>query len=116
LSVANACALGKAEREHVGHGAGISAPIAAHHHSDEGAEAKAGKANCLDFCEKSSVGNPRLTVVDDGPSGATALPAAIWARLAPVVSRQSSNTAPRARPPRWRGTPPPRIAYQRWAL
>jgi len=113
MGVANACALG--EPVHHRSAAAATAPDDAaqkHHHGDE--QGDAAKVNCLDFCEKSSIGAPQVKAGD----GLTALGFALPASDFPSISGLAEPTV------RWlaidsphlRGGPPPRIAFQRLAL
>jgi hypothetical protein len=110
MGVANACALG--ESAHHRGDAKAAIGIAEHHYGDERGDST--KVNCLDFCEKSSVGAPLLKIGDDGSVLGLAMP--VSATLAvcdlpePTVGRLvvDSTHLP--------GGPPPRIAFQRFAL
>ena len=116
MSVANACALG----ESVHHrsdaammGASYDNDSQKHHHDDE--QGDTAKVDCLNFCEKSSIGAPQLKVVGDGLAAfGFALPVShtlsVAGQAEPTVGRLlvDSPTLP--------GGPPPRIAFQRLAL
>ncbi|MBN9203575.1 MAG: hypothetical protein J0H28_03670 [Methylibium petroleiphilum] len=114
MGVANACALG--EQAH--HRSDAATPVAAdavqkHQHGDE--QGDLAKVNCLDFCEKSSLGAPQLKVVGDGLAGlGFALPVSHTLSVAgqadPTVGRLMIDS------PTLPGGPPPRIAFQRLAL
>ena len=117
MGVANACALGEsthyrteAEAKAVAV-AVISLPE--HHHGDE--QGDAAKVSCLDFCEKSSIGAPQLKVVGDGVAAlGFALPVSgtlsVSGLAEPTVGRLVVDS------PHLPGGPPPRIAFQRFAL
>lgn len=114
MGVANACALG--EPVHHRSVAAVTAPDDAaqkHHHGDE--QGDAAKVNCLDFCEKSSVGAPQLKAVGDalGVLG-FALPAPRTFSVAPCAEHTVGQLLVDS--PHLRGGPPPRIAFQRLAL
>lgn len=66
MGVANACALG----EPAHHRSEVATTAAAdsvqkHQHGNE--QGDFAELNCLDFCEKSSIGAPQLKVADDSP-------------------------------------------------
>ena len=109
MGVANACALGDSV-----HHLTEAKAVAEHHHGDE--QGDAAKDNCLNFCEKSSVGAPQLKMLDDGLAalGSFALPVsdklAVSCLAEPAVGRLAVNS------PQLPGGPPPRIAFQRLAL
>lgn len=111
MGVANACALEESAHHHAD--AEVTASLPAHHHGDE--QGDSGKVNCLDFCEKSSIGAPQLKVVGDGLA-AFGLALTVSDTLAlsglsePTVARLVVNS------PHLPGGPPPRIAFQRLAL
>jgi len=114
MGVANACALG----EPVHHGSEVATTLATdavqkHQHGNE--QTDLAKVNCLDFCEKSSIGAPQLKVVGDGLAAlGFALPVAHTLSAAgqaePTVDRLVVDS------PNLPGGPPPRIAFQRLAL
>jgi hypothetical protein len=114
MGVANACALG--EQAH--HRSDAATPVAAdavqkHQHGDE--QGDLAKVNCLDFCEKSSLGALQLKVVGDGLAVlGLALPVSHALSVAgqpePMVVRLMVDS------PTLPGGPPPRIAFQRLAL
>lgn len=114
MGVANACALGEPAHHHSDAAATTSADtVPKHEHSNE--QGDLAKVNCLDFCEKSSIGAPPLKVVGDSLAALSfALPVAhtlsVAGQTAPTVGRLvvDSPTLP--------GGPPPRIAFQRLAL
>lgn len=111
MGVANACTLEESTHHHANAEAAVS--LAEHHHGDE--QDDSGKANCLNFCEKSSIAAPQLKVVDDGLAAfGLALTAfdtlAISGQCQPTVDRLMVNS------PHLPGGPPPRIAFQRLAL
>lgn len=111
MGVANACAVGGTTHHTDSLDGGRM--VNRHHHDDQ--DADQGRANCLDLCEKSSVGAPKLKVADEstavvwlpvlvsGPVGVIKLPEV-------VPDRQPPDT------PHLRGSPPLRVAYQRLAL
>ena len=111
MGMANACALGESAHHH----AGVSAATGAseHHHGDE--QGEPAKVNCLDFCDKSSIGAPQLKVVGDGLATlGFALPVShilsVAGQALPALGRLAVDS------PHLRGGPPPRIAFQRLAL
>ena len=113
MGVANACALG--EQAH--HRSDAATPFGAdavqkHQHGDE--QGDLAKVNCLDFCEKPSLGAPQLKVVGDGLAAlGFALPVSHTLSVAgqadPAVGRLmvDSPTMPGGPPPRQRTTGPP---------
>lgn len=114
VGVANACALGEAAH-HRSNAATTTATDAgpAHQHGNE--KADPAKVNCLDFCEKSSIGAPQLKVVGDGVAAlGFALPVSHVLSVAgptePTVGRLVVDS------PHLPGGPPSRIAFQRLAL
>jgi len=109
--VANACALGEAAYDVATTAANLDSQV--HHHGDEHDDAA--KVNCLDFCEKSSVGAPQLKAVGDGFGLlGFALPVSgilsVSGPAEPVVGRLEVDSS------HLPGGPPPRIAFQRLAL
>lgn len=113
MSVANACALG----ESVHHRSDAAMTAASHdsqkhHHDDE--QGDTAKVNCLNFCEKSSVGAPQLKVVDDLSTLGFALLASgtlsVSGLAEPTIGQLVVDS------PHLRGGPPPRIAFQRLTL
>ena len=114
MGVANACALG--EQAHHRSDAATTAVldlVQKHQHGNE--QRDLAKVNCLDFCEKSSVGAPQLKVVGDGLAAlGFALPVSHTLSVAgqadPTVGRLMVDS------PTLPGGPPPRIAFQRLAL
>jgi hypothetical protein len=114
MGVANACALG----EPAHHRSEVATTAAAdsvqkHQHSNE--QGDFAELNCLDFCEKSSIGAPQLKVADDSLVVlGFALPAsgdwALWGWTEPSIDqlRVDSPVLP--------GGPPPRIAFRRLTL
>jgi hypothetical protein len=112
--VANACALGEsADHER---GGDTAFAIGEHHHDGHaGHDSGQGKANCLNFCEKSAVGAPKLTVADDG-AAKVGLPALLSARVGVIELPAPLPVRVRADSLNLRGSPPLRIALQRLAL
>jgi len=115
MSVANACALG----ESVHHRSDAAMTAASHdsdsqkhHHDDE--QGDTAKVDCLNFCEKSSIGAPQLKVVDD----LSTLGFALLASNTLSVSGLAEPTAGQlvVDSPHLGGGPPPRIAFQRLTL
>jgi hypothetical protein len=114
MGVANACALG----EQAYHRSDAATAVASdavqkHQHGDE--QGDLAKVNCLDFCEKSSIGAPQLKVVGDGLAAfGFALPVShvlsVVGQAEPTVGRLVVDSAYLP------GGPPPRIAFQRLAL
>ncbi len=111
MGIANACSLGEStHRTDTLRGAGT---VASQVHGHEDGEQS--KANCLDFCEKSSIGALQLKVVGDSY-------AALGLAL-PVSGALSVIEAPEAvvgrlfvDSPHLPGGPPLRIAFPRRAL
>jgi hypothetical protein len=114
MGVANACALGEsADHER---GGDTAFAIGEHHHDGHaGHDSGQGKANCLNFCEKSAVGAPKLTVADDG-AAKVGLPALLSARVGVIELPAPLPVRVRADSLNLRGSPPLRIALQRLAL
>jgi hypothetical protein len=108
MGVAHACALGTSAH----HTVGTSAKVVAQGHDDQNGDEK--HANCLDFCEKSSIGAPKLKVDVSVALGLAALPVADRASMIvlppPLVGLRAAAS------PYLRGSPPLRIALQRLAL
>jgi len=114
MGVANACALG----EPVHHRSDAATTAASqtaqkHLHGDE--QGDAAKVNCLEFCEKSSIGAPQLKVAGDALAALGLAPPVsdflLMSGLAePTVVRLVVDS------PHLPGGPPPRIAFQRLAL
>jgi hypothetical protein len=114
MGVANACALG--ELAHHEDGGDTAVAMGKHdHHRHAGHDGDQGKVNCLDFCEKSSVGAPKLKVADDG-AAKVGLPALVSARVGVIELRAPVLIRVRADSPNLRGSPPLRIALRRLAL
>ncbi len=114
MGVANACALGEPahHRSEVATTPAFDA-VQKHQHGNE--QGDLAKVNCLDFCEKSSVGAPQLKVVCDGLAAlGFALPVSrtfsVAGQAEPAVGRLVVDS------PHLPGGPPPRIAFQRLAL
>ncbi len=113
MGVANACALGEPVH-HRSDAATTALGDAAqkHHHGDE--QGDAAKVNCLDFCEKSSIGAPQVKAGDGLAALGFALPVSGFLSLSglaePTVQRLVVDS------PHLPGGPPPRIAFQRFAL
>jgi hypothetical protein len=111
MGVANACSLGESAFHRLDVAAAADSP--AHHHGDERGDIA--KVNCLDFCERSSIGVPQLKVVAD-PFAALGFAVPVLATPAvsglaePIVGRLVVDS------PHLLGGPPPRIAFQRLAL
>lgn len=111
MGVANACSLGESAHHSIDLAAAADSP--AHHHGDEHGDIA--KVNCLDFCEKSSIGVPQLKVVADPFA---ALGFAVPVSDTPAVSGLAEPIAGRlvVDSPHLPGGPPPRIAFQRLVL
>lgn len=114
MGVANACALGEQahHRSEVATTPGSDA-VQKHQHGNE--QGDLAKVNCLDFCEKSSIGAPQLKVVgDDLAAFGFALPVlhslSVAGQAQPTVGRMVVDS------PHLPGGPPLRIAFQRLAL
>lgn len=113
MGMANACALGE-PAHHKSDAASMAGGHASqkHQHGDE--QGDLAKVNCLDFCEKSSIGAPQVKAGDGLAALGFALPASavpwISGLAEPAVRRLvvDSSHLP--------GGPPPRIAFQRLAL
>ena len=119
--IAHACALRLADHHHQdgvivaasGHAAD-HAPVT-HGHNDASRDDGVAQANCLDFCDKSSVSVPTLKVKLD--QGGDAQPAALLA--SPLLAMVEWLVHVPVRPDGLidrRGGPPLRIALQRLAL
>ena len=114
MGVANACALGE-PAHHRSEVATTPAADAVQKHEHGNEQGDLAKINCLDFCEKSSIGAPQLKVVGDGLAAlGFALPVSHTLSAAgqaePTVDRLVVDS------PNLPGGPPPRIAFQRLAL
>lgn len=114
MGVANACALGEPAHHRSEAGAtAASDAVQKHQHGAE--QGDLAQINCLDFCEKSSIGAPQLKVLGDGLAAlGFALPVSRTLSAAgqaePAVDRLVVDS------PNLPGGPPPRIAFQRLAL
>jgi hypothetical protein len=114
MGVANACAQG----DQVHHRSDASTMVASdtlqkHQHGSE--QTDPAKINCLDFCEKSSIGAPQLKVAGEGFAAlGFAMPVShtlsLGGRTEPTFDRLAVDS------PHLPGGPPPRIAFQRLAL
>ena len=112
MSVANACVLGESARH--ADGVDAAAKVAVSHPRGD-ANGDGGRANCLDFCDKSSVGVPKLKVVDDShAAGGFAVPVSGQIGAIKPAEFGVHRLVVDASPPR--GSLPARIAYQRLAL
>ncbi|MBI5716330.1 MAG: hypothetical protein HZC37_01430 [Burkholderiales bacterium] len=111
MGVAHACALGESTHQHST--AGDAANVSSSQHDDE--EHDLALANCLDFCEKSSVGVPKLKLIDDS-SANSALPAAVPGHGTTEPAWESLRAGSPVASPHWHSGPPLRIAYRRLAL
>jgi hypothetical protein len=121
MGVANACALGEPGREaHAaaasdhGHGERARvvdsiATIGDHHRAD------GNDANCLDYCEKLSIGAPKPKVADDG-TAVVGLPIPVSARPGVIELPEPDAGHLRRSSTHLRGAPPLRTALQRLAL
>ena len=114
MGVANACALGE-QAHHRSELATAAASDAVQKHQHGNEQGDPAKVNCLDFCEKPSLGAPQLKVVGDGLAAlGFALPVSHTLSVAgqadPAVGRLMVDS------PTMPGGPPPRIAFQRLAL
>jgi len=114
MGVANACALGE-QAHHRSEVVTTAAPESPQKHQHGSEQGDLAKVNCLDFCEKSSLGAPQLKVVGDGLAAlGFALPISrtlsVAGRAEPAVGRLMVDS------PTLPGGPPPRIAFQRLAL
>lgn len=114
MGVANACALGE-PAHHRSDAATTAATDVGQKHQHGNEQGAPAKVNCLDFCEKSSIGAPQLKVVGDGLAAlGFALPVSHTLSVAgqpePTVGRLVVDS------PHLPGGPPPRIAFQRLAL
>jgi len=114
MGVANACALGEPahHRSEVAT-APASDAVQKHEHGNE--QGDLAKVNCLDFCEKSSIGSPTLKVVGDDlvPLG-FALPVSHALSTASRFGHSVRQLVVDS--PHLPGGPPPRIAFQRLAI
>jgi len=121
MGVANACALGEAGREARGaattdHGHGDRAhavdsvaAIGDHHRAD------GNDANCLDYCEKLSIGAPNPKVADNG-TAMVGLPMYVSAGPGVIELPEPDAGHLRRSSTHLRGAPPLRTALQRLAL
>lgn len=114
MGVANACALGEPAHHHSEVATTAAADsVQKHRHGNE--QGDFAELNCLDFCEKSSIGAPQLKVADDSLVVlGFALPVSSdWAVLGwtePAIDQLLVDS------PLMPGEPPPRIAFRRLAL
>ena len=114
MGLANACALGESAH-HRNEAATTAASDAVQQHQHGNEQGDLAKVNCLDFCEKSSIGVPQSKVVSDGLA---ALGLALPVSHTLSVAGQTEPTAGRLMvdSPTLPGGPLPRIAFQRLAL
>ncbi len=114
MGVANACALGEpAHRRSAVATTPAADAVQKHEHGNE--QGDLAKINCLDFCEKSSIGAPQLKVVGDGLAAlGFALP--VSHTLSAAGQAEHSVDQLVVDSPNLPGGPPPRIAFQRLAL
>ena len=114
MGVANACALGVPAHHRAELAtAGASSAVQKHQHGNE--QGDPAELNCLDFCEKSSIGVTQLKVADDSLAvmGLSLHVSSDWALSCwtePSVDQLLVDS------PLLPGGPPPRIAFQRLAL
>jgi hypothetical protein len=114
MGVANACALG--EPVHHRYDAATTASTDADERYQHGNEhGEPAKVNCLDFCEKASIGAPQVKAVGEGLAAlGFALPVShtlsAVGQAEPTVCRLVVDS------PYLPGGPPTRIAFQRLAL
>lgn len=114
MGVANACALGE-PTHHRSDAAPTAASDAVQKHQHGNEQGDPAKINCLDFCEKSSIGAPQLKVVGDGLAAlGFALP--VSHTLSAAGQAEHSVDQLLVDSPNLPGGPPPRIAFQRLAL
>ncbi|MCM3566022.1 hypothetical protein [Hydrogenophaga intermedia] len=114
MGVANACALGE-PAHHRSEVATTPAADAVQKHEHGNEQGDLAKINCLDFCEKSSIGAPQLKVVGDGLAAlGFALP--VSHTLSAAGQAEHSVDQLVVDSPNLPGGPPPRIAFQRLAL
>ena len=111
MGVANACALGELAHHHAD--LKVENGVSEHHHGDE--QGEPAKVNCLDFCEKSTIGAPQLKLVGDGLATlGFALPVShilsVAGQAQPALGRLEVDS------PHLPDGPPPRIAFHRLAL
>jgi hypothetical protein len=109
VGIANGCALASAEH-------GVDAATTERKAVDTHLDMPVGNLapdNCLDFCEKSSVGVPKLKLSDD--IKVVALPTMVSSADG-VLAWHEQAQDPGADPPDPRSSPPLRITYQRLAL
>lgn len=114
MGVANACALGE-PAHHRSDAATTAATDAGQNHQHGHEQGDPAKVNCLDFCEKPSIGAPQLKVVGDGLATlGFALPVShtlsVAGQAEPTVGRLVVDS------PHLPDGPPLRIAFQRLAL
>lgn len=116
VGIAHACALRLADHHHDGIAAlAADHADAAHGHAEAPGDEGAAEANCLDFCDKSSVSTPSLKFNVD-LTGDLQPVALLWSPL-PAMADGPTRIAPQLdgvidR----RGGPPLRISLQRLAL
>lgn len=111
MSVANACAIQpSADASAV---AAEHATASAHHHGSDDESDEAAKANCLDFCEESSVAAATWQPLADSANFAW-LPAILIALVLPQPRLQAARSF--LSPPAHTGAPPIPIAFLRLAL
>jgi len=108
---ANACLLSDASRF-------AAQPVATHgladDHQDHDQDGAPGKANCLDFCDKSSAATPAVKVALDFLDVVALPPAESFEMLpAPIDSEPSGRVVSLIR---CQGAPPIRIAFLRLSL
>ena len=114
MGVANACALGE-QAHHRSEVVTTAAPESPQKHQHGSEQGDTAKVNCLDFCEKSSIGAPQLKVVGDGLAAlGFALP--VSHTLSAAGQAEHSVDQLVVDSPNLPGGPPPRIAFQRLAL
>ena len=109
VGIANGCALASAVHAVDADAAQLKAVGA---HADAPVDNHAAD-NCLDFCEKSSVGVPKLTLGDDGK--VVALPAMVRSSVGVFAWHEPAQDRG-AEPPDPRSSPPLRVTYQRLTL
>lgn len=113
MSVANACAIQPPASTHASAVAVEHATASSHHHDSDGESDEAAKANCLDFCDESSVAAATWQPLADSANFAW-LPAILIALVLPQPQLQAARSV--LSTPAHTGAPPIPIAFLRLAL
>lgn len=110
IGVANACTLAQPS-----HSTAEVAAAAAHDAKDADGEGDHGKANCIDFCVKTSIGSPKLKLADDTSAG-QAFPVLAPGYATAALAWLPERDAPQRARSDLRGSPPLRTVLQRLTL